>query len=66
MSTPDRRALVDRGHGELSVRRQCQLLGIAHSGIYRLHLPRMMMTIRRCCGGSTSCSPPGRFSAPGG
>ena len=29
MSTPDRRALVDRGHGELSVRRQCQLLGIA-------------------------------------
>jgi len=36
MSTPDRRALVDRGHGELSVRRQCQLLGIARSGIYRL------------------------------
>src|SRR5262245_27384641 len=36
MSTPDRRALVDRGHGELSVRRQCQLFGIARSGIYRL------------------------------
>jgi putative transposase len=36
MSTPDRRALVDRGHGELSVRRQCQPLGIARSGIYRL------------------------------
>ena len=36
MSTPDRRALVDRGHGELSVRRQCQLLGLARSGIYRL------------------------------
>jgi putative transposase len=35
MSAPDRRALVDRGHGELSVRRQCQLLGIARSGIYR-------------------------------
>src|SRR5215831_15981290 len=36
MSTPGRRALVDRGHGELSVRRQCQLLGLARSGIYRL------------------------------
>jgi putative transposase len=36
MSTPDRRAPVNRGHGELSVRRQCQLLGIARSGIYRL------------------------------
>jgi hypothetical protein len=36
MSTPDRRALVDRGHGELPVRRQCQLLEIARSGIYRL------------------------------
>src|SRR6266849_9059455 len=35
MSTPDRRALVDRGHGELSVRRQCQLLGVARSGVYR-------------------------------
>lgn len=34
MSTPDRRALVDRS--ELSVRRQCQLLGIARSGIHRL------------------------------
>jgi hypothetical protein len=36
MSTPDRPALVNRGYGELSVRRQCQLLGIARSGIYRL------------------------------
>lgn len=35
MSTPDRRALVDRDHSELSVRRQCQLLGIARSGVYR-------------------------------
>jgi len=35
MSTPDRRALVDRDDGELSVRRQCELLGIARSGVYR-------------------------------
>lgn len=35
MSAPDRRALVDRGHAELSVRRQCQLIGVARSGVYR-------------------------------
>lgn len=35
MSAPDRRALVDLGHGELSVRRQCQLLGVARSSVYR-------------------------------
>ena len=35
MSAPDRRALVDRGHGALSVRRQCELVGVARSGVYR-------------------------------
>jgi putative transposase len=35
MSAPDRRALVDRDHSDLSVRRQCALLGIARSGVYR-------------------------------
>ncbi|MFO1099042.1 MAG: IS3 family transposase [Xanthobacteraceae bacterium] len=35
MSAPDRRALVDRAHCELSVRRQCQLLRVARSGVYR-------------------------------
>ena len=35
MSAPDRRALVDRYHPELSVRRQCTLLGVARSGVYR-------------------------------
>ena len=35
MSAPDRRQLVDRGHGSLSIRRQCELLGIARSGLYR-------------------------------
>lgn len=35
MSVPDRRALVDRNDGVLSVRRQCALLGVARSGVYR-------------------------------
>jgi putative transposase len=35
MSTPDRRALLDRNHPELSVRRQCALLSLARSGVYR-------------------------------
>jgi len=35
MSTPDRRVLLDRDHGRLSIRRQCTLLGIARSGVYR-------------------------------
>jgi putative transposase len=35
MSTPDRKALLDRDHGKLSIREQCRLLGIARSGVYR-------------------------------
>jgi putative transposase len=35
MSVPDRRAKLDRKHGKLSIRRQCALLGIARSGVYR-------------------------------
>jgi len=35
MSAPDRRALIDRGHDRLSIRRQCALLGVARSGVYR-------------------------------
>ncbi len=35
MSVPDRRALLDRDHAGLSVRRQCRLLGLARSGVYR-------------------------------
>jgi putative transposase len=34
MSAPDRRALVDRGD-RLSIRKQCVLLGVARSGVYR-------------------------------
>ena len=35
MSAPDRRALLDRGHNDLSIRRQCRLLSVARSGVYR-------------------------------
>jgi putative transposase len=35
MSTPDRKALIDRDHRGLSLRRQCRLLGVARSGVYR-------------------------------
>src|SRR5271169_2068040 len=35
MSAPDRRALVDRGVGRPSIRRQCALLGVARSAVYR-------------------------------
>ena len=39
MSAPDRRGLVDRDHGRLSLRRQCVLLGVARSGVYRAARP---------------------------
>ena len=35
MSTPDRRVRLDRHHADLSVRRQCTLMGLARSGVYR-------------------------------
>jgi putative transposase len=35
MSKPDREALLDRAHPKLSVRRQCALLGLSRSGVYR-------------------------------
>src|SRR6201989_144904 len=35
MSTPDRRGMLDRAYQALSIRRQCLLLGIARSGVYR-------------------------------
>jgi putative transposase len=39
MSAPDRRALVDRAADRPSVRRQCALLGVARSGVYRRARP---------------------------
>jgi len=39
MSAPDRRAKLDPGHGDLSIRRQCAMLGLARSGVYRKPRP---------------------------
>ena len=39
MSAPDRRARLDRARGELSIRRQCAMLGLARSGVYRKPRP---------------------------
>jgi putative transposase len=39
MSAPDRRAKLDRTHPELSIRRQCAILGVARSGVYRTPRP---------------------------
>jgi putative transposase len=35
MSKPDREALLNRRHRELSIRRQCRLLSLSRSGVYR-------------------------------
>jgi len=35
MSVPERRAMVERPGENLSVRRQCKLLNLARSGVYR-------------------------------
>jgi putative transposase len=35
MSVSDRRAMLDRGAKALSIRRQCALVGVARSGVYR-------------------------------
>jgi putative transposase len=39
MSTPDRRGMLDRDDATLSIRRQCTLLGLARSGVYRPKAP---------------------------
>ncbi len=39
MSAPDRRAMLDRADKALSVRRQCALLSVARSGVYRTRKP---------------------------
>jgi putative transposase len=35
VSKPDRKAMLDRGHAVLSMRRQCVLLSLTRSGVYR-------------------------------
>jgi putative transposase len=39
MSAPDRRGLLQRDHESLSIRRQCQLLSVARSSVYRPSRP---------------------------
>jgi putative transposase len=39
MSAPDRREMLDRADKALSIRRQCALLGVARSGVYRPRKP---------------------------
>ena len=39
MSASDRRAKLDRSHPDLSIRRQCQMLNLARSGVYRQPRP---------------------------
>ena len=39
MSASNRRAKLDRDHPDLSVRRQCAMLGVARSGVYRKPQP---------------------------
>ena len=39
MSAPGRRAMLDRADRTLSLRRQCALLGVARSGVYRPRKP---------------------------
>jgi putative transposase len=39
MSAPDRRAMLDRSDKTLSMRRQCALVGVARSGVYRPKSP---------------------------
>jgi putative transposase len=39
MSVSDRRAMLTPGHAELSMRRQCELLGLSRSGVYYQRRP---------------------------
>ena len=39
MSTPDRRGMLDPADERLSIRRQCELVGVARSGFYRTAVP---------------------------
>ncbi|MET3299181.1 hypothetical protein [Bradyrhizobium diazoefficiens] len=45
MSTLDRRGMLDRADQALSIRRQCMLLGMARSGVYRPPRPATTTTL---------------------
>ena len=55
MSAADRGTLLDRGYAQLSVRRQCTLLGLARSGVYRAKPAHdaedLALSITRVCAG---------------
>ncbi len=63
MSKRDREALLDRGHPDLSIRRQCQLLSLCRSGVDQAKQPADDEDVALI--GSTSSTPPTRFSALG-
>jgi len=46
MNRAERVAMVDRSRPDLSVRRQCALLGLARSGVYRERRRRMAKSWR--------------------
>ena len=66
MSTPDRKAMLDHDRRDLSIRRQCVLLSLVRSGVYRPKRPAVddgdLALMRRI----ERCSWPGRSSARGG
>ena len=63
MSASDRCAKLERAHPDLSIRRQCAMLGVARSGVYRKPHPvddNDLEAMRRID------APRGRFMARGG
>ena len=65
MSAADRRALVERPGVDLSVRRQCALLNLARSGVYRPK-PVIEAADLALMRASTNCISSGRFTARDG
>jgi putative transposase len=69
MSASDRRGVIDRGVPSLSIRRQCMLLGVARSGVYRPPRPandNNLELLRRIDELYTAWPFLGSFSARGG
>ena len=57
MSVPERRAMVERPGETLSVRRQCALLNLSRSGVYR---PGPVTSADDLAADSARCRPPFR------
>ena len=51
MSKPDREKRLERDHPSLSIRRQCSLLSLARSGVYRQRHLHPLVFAARCRGG---------------